>query len=284
MALRTEANRVFAWLALECREKPISLSLSEALEKYSENVCEIPEDLVDSESVIAKEVAQLIDDYVSDCNVLGKTALIYRSPRSTDLILSGVRVSSRESPAEQHRKQLLACLDEILASLYNLTPARFESFVCQMLKRAGVPTEQTVLRGDKGVDFHGETEVSLSRAMADARYAWVTVTFIGQVKRYSPFRTVGPDRFRELVGSLVLNMHETQVLSPYYGATRPYFTIFATTSRVSYDTWLKAKARGCIVLDGQLIAELMIDTYLASTRTSKREPSSDALLSWFGVL
>jgi len=283
MTLRVKAKDIFSWLLSEFRERPLSLTIGEALEEYSENVCNIPEDLVDSKSAIATEVVSLIDDYVSACNVIGKTALIYRSPWSTDLILSGIRVSSRDSSEDQHRKKLLACLDGILASLYNLTPAHFEAFACQMLKRAGVPAEQTVLRGDNGVDFHGETEVPFSRAMADARYAWVLVTFIGQVKRYSPSRTVGPDKFRELVGTLVLEMQEAAVLSPYYGATRPYFTIFATTSRVSHRTWLNAKARGCIVLDGQMVVELMIDTYINSIEASKRKPSKDALLSWFGV-
>ena len=278
------AKGVFNWALERFSEAPLTLTLGEVIEEFNTCHAQIPEDEVDSASRVAIALGAIIDEYVLACNRISKTPFIHRLPSDNERLISGVRELAGDMPLEKHRKKLLSATSNVLTSLHGLSPQDFEVFVCKMLEKAGLPSEQTALSRDRGVDFHGTTRLAVSNTLRDTKYAVVTFSFIGQVKRYSPDFQVGPEKFRELAGALLQRMQGIHVVSPYLGVCTPYFTVFVTTSRVSYKVWIEVMKRGCIVLDGQLLTELMIDTYLCSSSDAgSSEITFESMLRWYGV-
>jgi len=283
MSIRQQAGAVFSWLLQLCRAEPAAGSIGEFLQMYDEFHSHIEADLIDCSGPLAKELASFIDDYVHDCNSVGKTPFLYRDSVSPELVLSGIRVLKSDTEEERARKALLADITLILDSLHKLSPTAFERFVCVALRKAGIPVRQTSLTRDGGVDFLAESTVSISPRLASAKYSWVTFELIGQAKRYKPTACIGPDKIRELIGATVLSAQRRSKPKAASNSVLPRVCMFVTTAGLSSAAWDDARAAGCIVLDGQLIAEFLIDVFLGAVHDDYSGLRSREMLAWYAA-
>lgn len=147
---------------------------------------------------------------------------------------------------ELAKKLKQTTINHIIDHLYSLEPEEFESFCQRFLERYGFEEMVVTQRGrDGGIDVHGYLEVGISQLHVAA-----------QCKRYKRSNKVSRPDISQFRGDIQGEYQQG---------------IFITTSEFTQEAQDIAFKRGCVpivLIDGQTLAEIMIDREIGVTRNN----------------
>jgi hypothetical protein len=158
--------------------------------------------------------------------------------------------------------------------LFRLTPRQFEQLCAEVLRSVGCQSI-TVSQASKDDGVDALAALPMSEALADHtplhRLAG-SMSFLvyAQAKRYSRDRPVEQDEVFEVQGSWTAMRHgfangtlppevRSALLRADYRSADPVFLILLTTSRFTAGSEAKADTLGVLLLDGEQIAQLLIE-------------------------
>ncbi len=137
-------------------------------------------------------------------------------------------------------------IDHIIDHLYSLEPEEFECFCQRFLERYGFEDMEVTQRGrDGGIDVFGTLEVGISKLHVAA-----------QCKRYKKGNKVSRPDISQFRGDIQGEYQQG---------------IFITTSEFTQDATDSAFKKGCVpivLIDGQTLAEIMIDRQIGVTTSN----------------
>lgn len=147
---------------------------------------------------------------------------------------------------ELAKKLKQTTINHIIDHLYSLEPEEFELFCQRFLDRYGFEDMIVTQRGrDGGIDVHGYLEVGISQLHVAA-----------QCKRYKRTNKVSRPDISQFRGDIQGEYQQG---------------IFITTSEFTKEAQDIAFKRGCVpivLIDGQTLAEIMIDREIGVTRSN----------------
>jgi hypothetical protein len=175
----------------------------------------------------------------------------------------------------RRRNARLRQLPNLRRLLFSLAPDEFESLCGLVLRRAGCDAVTvTKTQGDDGVDFIARLRVvgafsagppsTLYRVAGDT-----SLLLYGQAKRYSLRNVIQKDHINSLSGSWnvvrskradgsVTPDQQSALARAGFRDAMPALLVFATTGRYASGALQAAESIGCITLDGEQIAQLLL--------------------------
>lgn len=172
--------------------------------------------------------------------------LQYRVKPSLDNLISESSVDNLLLVQQLAKNLRQNTINQILERLYSLEPDDFESFCQRFLTRYGFENMVVTQRGrDGGIDVHGYLEVGISQLHVAA-----------QCKRYKRGNKVSRPDISQFRGDIQGEYQQG---------------IFITTSEFTQEAQEIAFKRGCVpivLIDGQTLAEIMIDREIGVTKNN----------------
>jgi hypothetical protein len=186
------------------------------------------------------------------------------------------------------RFRLLPALRELL---FRLSPRQFEQLCGEVLRSVGCQSI-TVSQASKddGVDAIAALPMAIALVAHTPLHRLAgSMSFLvyAQAKRYGQDHPVEQDEVFEVQGSWTAMRHgfangtlppkvRAALLQADYRSADPVFLIMLTTSRFSVGSEAKADALGLLLLDGEQIAQLLIERGYGLSRTADDDWQLDA--------
>jgi hypothetical protein len=208
---------------------------------------------------------------------------------STQEMLQGpCFVEPADDVTVREAKERRLSLADYHTALRSLTPEQFEALCRGLLALIGVSEPKVTRRShDEGIDFFGKWDLGdqlKSLIALPGGHRLLSVWLVGQAKRYNSTDVATPD-IRELVGSVTLARAKafSRPNNPYpelpLRVCDPVFFMFATSGKMSGDSWELLKQSGVIGFDGVMIAALLADHDVARVAGAFDAPTFAAWLS-----
>jgi hypothetical protein len=192
-----------------------------------------------------------------------------------------------DAPVRAAKERRLSQAD-YYAALRRLTPEQFEVLCRGLLSLIGVLEPEVTRRShDEGIDFFGKWDLGERlKSLIDlpGAHRLLSVWLVGQAKRYNSTDVATPD-IRELVGSVTLARAKafSRPNDPYpelsLRVCDPVFFMFATSGKMSRDSWELLKQSGVIGFDGVMVAALLADHSVAQVAGKFDSSSFEAWLA-----
>ena len=221
-------------------------------------------------------VVEVIDDYESR-RLLAPLRQSEHAP--TFLVFAFTEVEGEPGLSDLHARMCLQ--PELETLLWNLDDNLFEALCGRLLERIGcIGVTVTQQSQDSGVDFIARLPVAAgvdNAAPGIATFLRVvgSIAFLlyGQAKRYGPDNPVDADTVHKLVGSWQDRRNEyadntiqqaarEALERAMYRAADPALLVIATTSTYTRAAVRRAQATGVVLLDGEQIAQLLLQLAL----------------------